>query len=215
MNPINDEDEVSYPTPEWSGFRKESDKMSSLSVSQARMINHQARGICTSSVESLLAAKGERVLLMDVCCSPESLLSAEVERLHRPAVRITASDVNMAVPNGGPELVGRLRQDTPRYAWFSVPCGPYSLLTQLRSAKRTLTQERHLLRNRQAVRRMVRNSIDGMEEQLRLNGYSVFEWPRSNLGWSEIPELYEFIVRHRNILYFADGNGCRVGAERT
>ena len=41
MNPINDEDEVSYPTPEWSGFRKETDKMSSLNVSQARMNNHQ------------------------------------------------------------------------------------------------------------------------------------------------------------------------------
>ena len=106
----------------------------------------------------------------------------------------------MAVPNGGPELVGRLRQDTPRYAWFSVPCDPYSLLTQLRSAKRATTQERHLLRNRQAVRRMVRNSIEGMEEQLRLNGYFVFEWPRSNLGWDEIPELYDFIMRHRDIL---------------
>ena len=53
--------------------------MSSLNLSQARMINHQSKGIFTSSLESLLAAKGERVLLMEVCCSPESLLSAEVD----------------------------------------------------------------------------------------------------------------------------------------
>ena len=114
MNLIHDEEEVSYPTQEGPGFRKETDKMSSLSVSQARMINHQAKGIFTSSLESLLAARGERVLLMEVCCSPESFLSADVERLQHRAVRITASEVNMAVPNGGPELVGRLRQDTPR-----------------------------------------------------------------------------------------------------
>ena len=58
---------------------------------------------------------------------------------------------------------------------------------------------------------MVKNAIDGMDEQVRLNGYFVFEWPRSNLGWNEIKELYDFMVRHRNILYFADVNGCRVG----
>ena len=69
------EDEVSDPTPEWPGFRREADRMSSLNISQARMINHQSRGIFTSSLESLLAAKGERALLMEVCCSPESFLS--------------------------------------------------------------------------------------------------------------------------------------------
>ena len=50
-----------------------------------------------------------------------------------------------------------------------------------------------------------------MEEQLRLNGYFVYEWPRSDLGWNEIPEMYSFIERHREMLYFADCNGCRVG----
>ena len=158
------------------------DNMHSLNISQARMINHQAKGIFTSSLESLLADKRERVLLMEVCCSPESFLSAEVERVQHRAVRITASDVNMALPDGGQELVCRLRQDTPRYAWFSIPCDPYSLLTQLRAAIRTPSQERHLLRNRKAVRRMVKNAIEGMEEQLELKGYFVYEWPRSNLG---------------------------------
>ena len=78
------------------------------------MIGHQAKGFSTASLESLLAAKGERVLLMEVCCSPESLLSSEMERAQHRAVRITASDVNMAEPDGGQELVCRLRQESPR-----------------------------------------------------------------------------------------------------
>ena len=160
-NLINDKGKIADPATEWPDFRKETDKMNSLNISQARMINHQAKMIFTASLESLRAAKGERVLLMEVCCSPESLLSAEVERAQHRAVRITAEEVNMAVPNGGQELVSRLRQDTPRYAWFSVPCDPYSLLTRLRAAFRTPTQERHLLRIRKAIRRMVRTPLKG------------------------------------------------------
>ena len=77
-NLINDKGEIVYPATEWPDFRKETDKVNQLNISQARMINHQAKGIFADSLESLLAAKGERVLLMEVCCSPESFLSAEV-----------------------------------------------------------------------------------------------------------------------------------------
>ena len=129
-----------------------------------------------------MAAKGERVLLMEVCCSPESLLSVEVERAQHRAVRITASDVNMAEPDGGQELVCRLRQESPRYAWFSIPCDPYSLLTRLNTAHRTPTQGRHLLRNRKAIRRMVKHAIEGMDEHIKMNGYLVYEWSRPDLG---------------------------------
>ena len=140
-NLVDDKGELAYPTAAWPDFQKEMDKVHSLNASQARMINHQAKGIFTSSLESLLVAKGERVLLMEVCCSPESILSAEVERAQHRAVRITAADINMALPDKGPELICRLRQDLPRYMWISIPCDPTSLLTKLRAAHRTPTQE--------------------------------------------------------------------------
>ena len=52
-NLINDKGEIVYPATEWPDFRKETDNVNQLNISQARMISHQAKGIFTASLESL------------------------------------------------------------------------------------------------------------------------------------------------------------------
>ena len=108
-----------------------SEKLSQqLSLGKARRLEEQAWSVVPQVFQGLVAEG--RTILMEVCCSPESLLTSTVQHLtgeSSSASRCSHWNCGDLSSNQGlKHVLQRLEVENPSHVWLSPPCGPYSPL---------------------------------------------------------------------------------------
>ena len=127
--------------------------------------------------ECLLNCK--RIHLMEVCCSPASILSSTMQKKkgHDSVCRISAwNGCNMSTQAGLEKARELRRKLRPRDLWGIVPCGPWSALQNLN--QKTEKQRQELQKKRAQSFRIIRNTLILIKDQVEDGGDAHWEWPK-------------------------------------
>ncbi|CAK9110706.1 unnamed protein product, partial [Durusdinium trenchii] len=149
--------------------------------------------------------------MLELCCSPDSLLADAVLREGGYAGRAGLHNgCDLTRPDGVDLTISLLHQHRPRWLWVSFPCGPTSAVQALNER----TEEGRLksrFRKRHA-RKVLRGGLRVLQEQLALGGEIAWEWPRNNKAW-KLPEVIAFweSLRSQNRSFEILGDGCMFG----
>ena len=85
------------------------------------------------------------------------------------AIRIALPAFDLSTNKGSSELNFMIQKHRPRLLWFSLPCGPYSLIQSLFNQKSEDQLAKSLERKRKA-RKLIRNGIKAARLHLDLGG---------------------------------------------
>ena len=127
-----------------------------LSQGQARLLEEAAASIVPSLFQELVAsdgAGGQRPVLMEIACSPDSLLTKAVQEQtgRKDAASRCAlwNSGDLSTPEGLKFILGRVRRERPQHIWLSPPCGPFSPMQHVN--QRTEQQQQQLAQKRRDV----------------------------------------------------------------
>ena len=157
------------------------------------------------------------VNLWEICCAPNSTLTAECQRVGFQAERFSLHNgYDVDSERCINYLCLQVSQKKPTKLWAATKCTPWTSIQNMN--QRTPEQIERLKRLRQKSRRQVRGVVKVFKEAVNRSPEAVdiyFEWPtRASAGWS-IPELTEFkqwlMKCHGKQLYFCRIDGCMVG----
>ena len=157
--------------------------------------------------DSLLTCK--RIHLMEVCCSPESILSSTMQKKKGMDSIYRISEWNgfdMSTKDGLEKARELRRKLRPQHLWTSVPCGPWSTIQNLN--QKTEKQRLKLQEKRVKSLRIIRNALTLIKDQVLDGGDAHWEWPKECLGY-KLPVVNEFFDEFG--MYEAITNGCMVG----
>ena len=128
----------------------------------------------------LLQPKRE-VEFIEICCSPNSMLTNIAKRQGVKSERWTINDYNLATTRGFQEAESRLRQCRPKRIWLSPECGPFSQMQHI--SQRTEQQKKDLMKNGKLVSNSGKVAWGLAEIQLSLGGYFYIEQPKTCMTW--------------------------------
>ena len=121
-----------------------SPELKALPLAAARHLEDQSHAIGPLLFETL--CEDQRPLLMEVACSPESLLSKSVMEVTGRRLAATRCGLfnacDLSTPEGVRHVLRRIRTEGPRNVWISPPCGPYSPMQH--ANQRTESQKQEL-----------------------------------------------------------------------
>ena len=104
-----------------------------LSLSRARDLEQKSWALAPSIFQGLVAER--RPVLMEVACSPESVLTKTVQQLtgdSEAAVRCSKwISCDLETAQGVRPVLQRLELERPTHCWLSPPCEPYSPLQNI------------------------------------------------------------------------------------
>ena len=104
------------------------------------------------------AATYGRPTLAEVCCTAESVLGTQVQKMGGEVSRYSSwSGHDLTTRAGALKLLAELRTSQPRHVWFSPPCGPESPMQNLN--QRDEAQRLALARKRHRVHRIQRHIL--------------------------------------------------------
>ena len=157
--------------------------------------------------ECLLTCK--RIHLMEVCCSPESILSSTMqkrrgeERICRVSAWCGCDMSTQAGLEKARELRNRLR---PKDLWASLPCGPWSQIQNLN--QKTEKQRQELQKKWAKSLRIIKNTIVLIRDQINDGGDAHWEWPKDCAGYKlpVVVKTFEELGMLEAVI-----NGCMVG----
>ena len=144
----------------------------------------------TTATESRASGPGRGRLVWEVCCSPNSTITACAHALGFKAERLTLeTGWDFSKPEDGARAVREVQSRGVKKVWLSLPCTPWSSIQNLNH--RTLQQRRRLKKQRRLSRQMAQVTLPVLLAVLREGGDFYFEWPTRCQGWN-IKELREF-----------------------
>ena len=179
-----------------------------LSLGRARRLEEQAWGIVPDLFHGLVAEK--RTVLMEVCCSPESLLTSTIQAKTGCLASATrCSKWNCGDLGSGPGLklaLQRLEMENPPHVWLSPPCGPYSPLQNVNS--RNPEQRAQLEEKRAEAMRIYVGCCVLIHVCVQKGVHVTLELSERCQAW-RTPLLQN--LQNKYSLYSAITRGCRVG----
>ena len=129
--------------------------------------------------------------VMEVCCEEDSLLVTMVEQRGGRGMRLGLfNGYDLLTDSGLQKPIQSLREHRPRVLWISMPCGATSPIQHLNEL--TPEAKKKSMKRRQRSKKLVRNGVKLMNEQLCLGGEVLQEWPFPNDAWRqrEVQELW-------------------------
>ncbi|CAK0872026.1 unnamed protein product [Prorocentrum cordatum] len=135
-----------------------------------------------------------RVKLMEVCCSPASGLSQFVtqESGADSAGRISGwNGFDLSTTAGLQKARAERERVRPEHMWFSLPCGPWSGNNNFNRHKPEVWEQ--ILSNRKKSKRLIRNCLILVMEQVADRGHVHWERPKDlqPYRWPELKQVFK------------------------
>ena len=182
--------------------------MRPLSRAQAQVIEKSAGEIGSHAFEAL-TSKGS-TWLIEVACSPESLLSAEVQRLagHESAAIRCAhwNGCDLETRSGVRQVIGLINQHQPRHVWISTECGPFSPMQSIN--QRNEQQREDLATKRKHAIRQYLGASAIYQHCMQTGVHATWEWAQRCQAW-RLPFMQRLDKKY--VPYYAVTQGCQVG----
>ena len=151
--------------------------------------------------------EGKRLFLLEVGCSPESLLAEAAEKAGKSAYRATlCTGHDLTQPEGVRKVLRVVERERPLNVWISTECGAFSPIQNLNM--KTPQQREDLKRKQREARKQHLGGLVVAYYAAKLGAHIHWEWSRRCRAWK-----WEHIDRwrHRMQTYTAIIGGCRVG----
>ena len=179
-----------------------------LSDNMARFFEHAAGDIGPEAFHSLTSER--KTLLIEVACSPESRLSAEMQRqAGYPEAAIRCSHWNscdLETGAGVKHVISQIDLHGPRHVWISPICGPYSPLQAIN--QRSPEQVRDLQEKRRKALKQYVGASCIFQHCIQQGIHVTWEWAERCLGW-RLPLIQNLQKKYQP--FFGVSHGCRVG----
>ena len=204
---------VSGDSPEYEHSPSElgdegSPELKALPLAAARHLEDQSHAIGPLLFETL--CEDQRPLLMEVACSPESLLSESVMEVTGRRLAATRCGLfnacDLSTPEGVRHVLCRIRTEGPRNVWISPPCGPYSPMQHVN--QRTESQKQELQTKRREAQAIYAGTAVVVHFCKQLGIHVTVEMSERCLAW-RLPLFQD--LQHKHGLMSAVIKGCRVG----
>ena len=128
--------------------------------------------------------------VMEVCCEADSLLVTMVEKNGGRGIRLGLfNGFDLLTDAGLQKALQAVREHRPKVLWISMPCGATSPIQHLNEL--TPEAKKKSMQRRARSRRLVKNGVKVMNEQVYLGGEVLQEWPFPNDAWKQ-REIREF-----------------------
>lgn len=128
--------------------------------------------------------------VMELCCEMDSLLVKTVEQMGGTGIRLGLfNGYNLLSDAGLQRVLEAIRRYRPKVLWVSMPCGATSPIQHLNE----LTPEawKKSQKRRSRSKKLVKNGVRAMAEQIWLGGEVLQEWPFPNDAWKQ-KEIVDF-----------------------
>ena len=184
-----------------------SSRTRSMPVSAYRHLEHEAKQVIPQAFQALITKS--KTWLVEVACSPESRLSAEVQRqagYESVAVRCSHwNGCDLSSHEGVKQINQLLETLRPEHCWISPECGPYSPLQAInqRSEAQAATLE---TKRRAALKQYVGASIV-FQYCMQRGIHCTWEWAQRCQGW-RLPLMQNIMKRY--VPYTCVTQGCQV-----
>ena len=124
----------------------------------------------------------EQLDVLEVFCSPTSMMTQTANNSGLRAARWTQDDFDLSRPSGCLQAYNRLKELRPKRLWLSPPCGPYSIMQN--ANQRNPQQIENLQQKRELAFRMWQSCIRLAKLQIELGGMVYIEQPQRCMSWS-------------------------------
>ena len=185
------------PTPE----------KSKVSEQMARFLEKQGEDLGPRVFQGLLEKKG--TWLLEVACSPESRLSAEVQRqagYESAAIRCSHwNGCDIGTGEGVKQVILQIDHLEPNSVWISPECGPYSPLQAIN--QRTPEQRQELEEKRRIALKQYVGAACVYEHCIQKGIHVTWEFSEKCQAW-RLPLLQKLEKKHKP--WFAVTHGCQV-----
>ena len=175
-----------------------------------KFLSHQWREDRNPYSESFQALVGaQRTFLIEVACSKDSLLSAEVQKRLGPDAAIRCSHENgydLTSRDGVRRLCSLVASQRPLHVWISCECGPYSPFQRIN--QRTPEQCNRLEEKRRQARQQYDGGIQVAKFAKLCGAHVHFELSERCEAW-KLPSIEKFVKDLS--LKRVTCNGCTVG----
>ena len=151
--------------------------------------------------------EANRLCLLEVACSPDSVLSEAAEKMGKTAFRaMLSTGHDLTQPEGIRKILQVIKKQRPLHVWISTECGPFSPMQNLN--QRNPQQKLDLQEKQRAARKQHLGGLVVAYYASKMGAHVHWEWARRCRAWK-----WEHIDRWRNRLqtYTAIVGGCRVG----
>ncbi len=147
--------------------------------------------------------------LIELCCSPESSLSAVGQEYQMTICRVTAAD-RFDLPRGLAKARRFIGNHPGMDALAALPCTAWCTWQFINEAKLGPAFSARLAWRRQQSIKMVGHAETCLLDAIRGGGGGDFEWPRRCRGWQR--RRVKAMVKKLRLL-ISDFDGCAVGVE--
>ena len=194
-------------SPKHSVVRPKDPESCELSLSESQSLEEQSWSVIPRLFEDLKGSS--RPLLMEVCCTPNSILTEVVrssEGREDAAVRCSLfNGCNLSKGSGVRLVLERIDLERPRNVWISPPCDPYSPLQHLN--ERTESQRQELEEKRKHAQKLDIGASVVFRYCMDQGIHCTWEWAERCEAW-RLPVMQK--MRSRYQLFEAVAQGCRV-----
>ena len=190
--------------------RKKAPEVRPLSKARATFLENEASGIGPQALEALVR-KGP-TWLIEVACSPSSLLSKEVQQVagyESAAIRCAHwNGCDLETKAGVAQVIRHPfeNEHQPRHVWISTECGPYSPMQSVN--QRTEAQKAELLEKRRKVLKQYLGGCAVYQHCMQLGIHATWEWAQKSHAW-RLPFIQKLDKKY--VPYYAVTQGCQVG----
>ena len=180
-----------------------------LSLGQARQLEQASHEVAPKIFEGLVSF--ERAVLLEVACSPQSLLVASVQNLTGRADSASRcaswNKCDLSEPEGLKLILQRIELERPRHVWLSPPSASYS---PVQNANQGSQAQRETLREkRRSELKMFISAAVVLHACIQLGIHVTWSWPEHSNAW-RLPFMQNLLQKYG--LHVAVCKGCRVNA---
>ena len=178
-----------------------------LTAEDLRFFNHISQDITANCYQSLV--QRERLLLLEVACSPESRLSSTVQSMSGrddAAMRVSYwNGGDLGSGAGVKHVLGLIDEHHPEHVYISPECGPYSPIQNLN--QNTPEQRQELERKRREVLKQYIGASCVYQHCIQQGVHVTWEWSERCQGW-RLPFMQKLQQKYRP--YMSVVHGCQV-----
>ena len=188
-------------------LREYRERVHKLSPSQARFLETEARQLGPRTWEEL--ARKSQTLLVEVACSPTSILSATVQSLagySEAAIRCAQwNGCDLETRGGVRQVLNLIRTHQPQHVWISPECGPFSPLQAIN--QRSPEQKAELDRKRKQAIKQYLGAGTIFHFCMQHGIHCSWEWAQKCQAW-RLPFMQRIVKRY--VPYMSVTQGCQV-----
>ena len=179
-----------------------------LSKARATFLENEACAIGPLAFEAL-TRKGP-TWLIEVACSPSSLLSQEVQQVagyESAAIRCAHwNGCDLETKAGVSQVIRLINEHRPRHVWISTECGPYSPMQSVN--QRNEAQKNDLAEKRRKVLKQYLGGCAVYQHCMQMGIHATWEWAQKSHAW-RLPFMQRLDKKY--VPYYAVTQGCQVG----